>query len=72
MTGERNLVEVVHPRAAERTIGDRETGRLDDMRLDPQAGAKAENRAGILWDVRLVKGDPHGGLGISWGEDQAL
>ena len=33
------------------------------MRFDTQAGAKPENCAGILGNVRLVKGDPHGGPG---------
>jgi hypothetical protein len=63
MAGQGNLVEIVHAGPAEGTIGDREAGRLDDVRFNSQAGAKPENRAGILGNVRLVKGDPHDGFG---------
>ena len=38
----------------------REAGRLDDMGLDAEAGGEPENRAGVLGDVGLVEGDPHG------------
>ena len=60
MTGQGDLVEIVHTGPAERTIGDGKTGRFNDVRFNPQAGTKPENRAGILGDVRLVKGNPHG------------
>jgi hypothetical protein len=30
------------------------------MRLDAETCAQAQNRPGILRDVRLMKGDPHG------------
>ena len=63
MAGQGDLVEIVHAGPAEGAVGDREAGRLDDVRFDPQAGAKPQNRAGILGNVRLVKGDPHGGPG---------
>ena len=63
MAGQGDLVEIVHAGPAEGAIGDREAGRLNDVRFDTQAGTKPENRAGILGDVRLVKGDPHGGSG---------
>ena len=61
----RDLVEVIHPGAAEGAVGDREAGRLDDVRLDPEAGAEPENRAGILRNVGLEKGDPHGPMRVS-------
>ena len=64
VAGEGDLVEIVHAGPAERAIGDREAGRLDDVRFKAQAGAEPENRAGILGNVRLVKGDLHGGLAI--------
>ena len=60
MAGQGNLIQIVHAGAPKGTIGDRKAGRLDDVRFDTQAGAKPENRAGILGDVRLVEGDPHG------------
>ena len=37
---ERHLVEVVHPGAAEGAVRGREAGRLDDVGLDPEAGAR--------------------------------
>ena len=36
---ERDLIEVVHAGAAEGAVGDGKAGRLDDMRLDAEAGA---------------------------------
>ena len=60
MAHDRHLVEVVHSGAAEGAVGDREAGRLDDVGLDPEAGAEPQNRSGILRDIGLVEGDPHG------------
>jgi hypothetical protein len=60
MPRERNLVEVVHSGPAEGAVGDREAGRLDDMRRDAEAGGEAQNRAGVLRDVGLEQSDPHG------------
>src|SRR5690242_15434703 len=57
--GEVDLIEIVHAGAAEGAVAHRETGRLDQMRLQPQAGGQAENRAGVLRDVGLVEGDAH-------------
>jgi hypothetical protein len=54
------MIEVIHAGAAEGTIGGREASRLDDVRLHPQARAKAKYSAGVLRDVRLIKRDPHG------------
>ena len=39
-------------------------GRLDDMGLHAQAGAQPKYRAGVLGNVRLVKGNSHR---INWG-----
>jgi hypothetical protein len=30
------------------------------VHLNPQARAKAQDRAGVLRDIRLIKRDPHG------------
>ena len=61
-----HLIEVVHSGAAEVPVGDRKTGRLDDVRLDIQAGAEAENRSGVLRNVRLEKSYAHGVCGHSF------
>jgi hypothetical protein len=53
------MVEIVHAGTAEGPIGYGEPGWLDDMRLDAEAGAKPQNRPGVLRNVRLIKGDPH-------------
>ena len=60
MAHEANLIEIVHPGAAERAVGDGKTGRLDDVRLQAEAGAQAQNRPGVLGDVGLEQRDPHG------------
>ena len=58
--GQVDLVEIVHAGAAEGAVGDRKAGRLDQVRLDPEAGGEPQDRAGILRDVGLVEGDAHG------------
>ena len=55
-----DLVEIIHPGAAEGAVGDRKAGGLDNMRLQPETGAESQNRSGILRDVGLEEGDPHG------------
>ena len=40
-------------------VRDRKPGRLDQMRRHAEAGAKPENRSGILGDVGLVKCEVH-------------
>ena len=72
VAGEGDPVEIVHAGAAEGAVGHREAGRLDDMRFDPQAGAEPQNRAGVLGDVRLVEGDPHGGKMSGCAVDKSL
>ena len=67
MPRQRHLVEIVHAGAAEGAVGDREAGRLDDMGRDAEAGAEPQNRAGILRDVGLVKGEVHGASGSGSG-----
>jgi hypothetical protein len=52
-------VEIVHAGAAKGAVGHGEAGRLDDMRLETQARAQAQNRSGVLRDIGLVKGDAH-------------
>ena len=59
VTNDGDLIEIVHAGSPEGTVRCREPGRLDDMRLDAEARGKAENRAGVLGDIGLVKGDPH-------------
>ena len=60
MTAERYPLEIVHPGAAERAVRARKARGLDDMGFDPETGREPQNRAGILRDVGLVEGDPHG------------
>jgi len=57
---ERDLIEIVHAGAAKRAVGGWEAGGLDEMRLDAEAGGEAKNSPGVLRDVGLVEGDPHG------------
>jgi hypothetical protein len=53
-------IEVVHPGAAEGAVGGRESRRLDDMGLDAETGAQAQNRSGVLRNIGLVESDAHG------------
>ena len=54
-----NLIQIVHAGAPEGPVRDRKTGRFDDMRGHAETGAQAQNRSGILRDIRLVKRDVH-------------
>ncbi len=56
-------VEIVHAGAAEGAVGDREPGRLDNVRFNPEAGAQPQNRAGILRNIGLIEGDSNGHFG---------
>ena len=38
---------------------DGESGRLDDMRLDAEARAEAQNRSRVLRNVGFIEGDAH-------------
>ncbi len=57
---DRYRIEVIHAGAAESAIGRREASRLDDVGLDAEARAEAQNCSGVLRDVGLVEGDAHG------------
>lgn len=59
MADDGHLVEIIHSGPAEMPVGNGETGRLDDMGLDVQAGAEPQNRPGVLRDVRLKKDNTH-------------
>src|SRR5205085_5868201 len=58
---DRHAIEVVHPGPPEGTIRGWKARRLDDVGFDPKAGGEAQNRTGVLRNVGLVEGDPHGG-----------
>ena len=60
MAGKGDVIEIVHSRPAEMPVGDRKSGRLDDMGGRAQACAQAQNRSGVLGDVGLEEGDVHG------------
>jgi len=60
MAHDGDRVEIVHAGAAEGAVGDGKPGRLDNVRFDPQAGAQPQNRAGILRNIGLIKGDSNG------------
>ena len=67
MADDCDLIEVIHSGPSEVPVGDRKARRLDDMRLDIQARAQAENRSGVLWNVRLEKSYAHGVCGHPFG-----
>ena len=53
---DRQGVEIVHAGATKAGIAEPKASRLDDRRVDAEAGASAHNRAGVLGDVRLEQG----------------
>ena len=55
---DRDMLEIIHARAAEMAVGDRKAGRLDDVGGHPETGAGAQHRAGVLGDVRLIEREP--------------
>lgn len=57
MAGKRRHFEIVHAGAFQRPIGERETGRLDDVDAKIKAGGEAQDRPGIAGDIRLVEPD---------------
>lgn len=59
MAGQGDVVEIVHPRPAEMPVGDRKSGRLDDMGGRAQARTQAQNRSCVLGDIGLEEGDVH-------------
>ncbi len=60
VTDERDLIEVIHAGAAERTVAGRKACRLDDVRLDAQAGGETKNRARVLGNVGLIERNTYG------------
>ena len=60
MAGKGDVIEVVHSRPAKMPVGDRKSGRLDDMGGRAHARTEAQNRPGVLGDIRLEEGDVHG------------
>jgi hypothetical protein len=54
-----DLVELVHAGPAEVTVGDREARGLDNMGRHIQARTQAQNRSGVLGDIRLEKRNLH-------------
>src|ERR1041385_7032809 len=59
MTHDPHLIEIIHAGAAEVAVGHRKARRLDDMRLDIQAGAQAQDGAGVLRNVGLEERNTH-------------
>jgi hypothetical protein len=59
VTHQGNLIEIIHPGPAEVAVGHRESRRLDDMGGHVQAGAEAQDRAGVLGNVGLKQRDLH-------------
>src|SRR5262245_9192138 len=57
-----DLIQVIHAGPSEGAVGGRKSGRLDDVRLDPQTRRQAQDRARVLRNVRLIERDPHGYL----------
>jgi hypothetical protein len=60
MAGKGDVIEVVHSRPAEMPVGDRKSGRLDDMGSRAQTRTQAQNRSRVLGDVGLEKRNLHG------------
>ena len=60
MPDDHDSVEIVHPGATESAVGSRKASRPDEVGLNADAGAQAQNCAGILRDIRLIEGDAHG------------
>jgi hypothetical protein len=55
-----DLVEIIHSGAAERAVTGGKSGRLDDVSLDAETGAQAQNRSGVGGDVGLIERNAHG------------
>ncbi len=60
LSHDRNRIEIVHAGTAKSPVGRGEAGRLDDMGLDCETSAEAQNRSGILRNVGFVESDTHG------------
>ena len=51
------VVQIVHAGPAQLGIGKDEAGRMDEVEHDIHAGGEPHQRAGILRDVGLIKGE---------------
>ena len=56
---DRHGIEIVHSGAAEGAVGDREPGRLDDMRRQCRGRRRAAKRSRYFAGYRVRKGDGH-------------
>src|SRR5215475_4896625 len=50
-----DLIQVIPAGPSERAVRGRKSGRLDDMRLDPQTRREAQDRPRVLRNVRLIE-----------------
>ena len=57
MTGHSSHFEVIHAGPFQRTVGEREAGRFDDIDGEVEAGGEAQDRPGIAGNIRLVERD---------------
>ena len=57
VAGKGRHFEIVHAGAPEIAVGEIESGRLDDVDRDAEAGGHAQDRAGVAGDVGLVQRD---------------
>src|SRR5262245_1072042 len=57
---ELDVRKIIEAGAAQRPVGQGKAGWADDLDGRAQAGRQAQDRARILWNVRLVKGKAHG------------
>jgi hypothetical protein len=55
MAGEGCGGDVVHAGAFQVAVGDVEAGRLDDIDGKAEAGGKAQDRAGVARNIRLIE-----------------
>ena len=58
---DRQGLEIIHSGAPEAAVADSKSSRFDDRRFDPEAGAGAHYRAGVLRDIGLKQGKQEGG-----------
>src|SRR6185503_14216193 len=56
---ELDLIQIIHAGALQMAVVPDEAERLDEIGGDPQAGAEAQNRAGVLRNIGLIKREPH-------------
>ncbi len=63
MPGERRHFEIVHAGPPEVAVGEVETGRLDDVDGDAEAGGEPQDGSRVAGNVGLVEGDAEGRQG---------